>query len=162
MNKQVLPTLYSQIRGKKTLNKCALSPCSWTILIRLELGQGCGESSAELWQNLMFYRIALERKPKIPTLIWEWVVEPGNPVRKEGWGKKRCPMSQFVIIFFLCLAGSGKKIGKGKKVKILNRQEQWDSCCPTRTQKQVLSSTEIGPISSISFAPWESLENPPE
>lgn len=99
MNKQVLPTLYSQIREKKILNKCALSPYSWTILIRLELGRGWEGSSAELWQNLLFYRTALERKPRTLGLIWEWIVEPGNPVRKRGWGIEDVPCPSLFLLF---------------------------------------------------------------
>lgn len=73
--KQVPPTLHSQTREKKILNKYALSPCSWTAPTSLELGHGVLENSNR--EPRIFYRVTLERKPmELLSLIWKWVVSP--------------------------------------------------------------------------------------
>lgn len=55
MNKQVLPTLHSQVREKKILNKYALSPCSWTVLTDWHLTEG-GRKFCRAWaEKLLFY-----------------------------------------------------------------------------------------------------------
>lgn len=56
-NKQVLPTLHSQIREEKILNKHALHPGSWTAPTSLEHSRGWGSSSGELQKENLDYSI---------------------------------------------------------------------------------------------------------
>lgn len=86
-------------------------------------------------------------------LIWEWVVEPGNPVRLV---KRRYSN---LLLLFLCLAGSWE--GREGGAEVLNGESK--GTCLIRAQAQVLASIKFGSISSflLSLALWESLEDLP-
>lgn len=161
MNKQVLPTLYSQVREEKILSKHALLPRSWTAPTSWELGRGLGTSPGNSNRDSgLFYRTTLGKKPR------SHLVSSGNelyhlkPLWVKGAGEE---LFEFALVFFsLCLAGRGEKKCKGE-LRFWTCQSNETSVDPLEPGNKFWPFWDwTNLLFPLSFALWESLEYLPE